>query len=96
MTRFVVAAGRVFLFNNIKFNFELTSEFVCIETFGLPLRSYGVFVGGGAGAIGWNNKFQTQGGDTALMWAAQSGHADCVRALVEAGANKYAKNKVRE
>jgi ankyrin repeat protein len=47
-------------------------------------------------AVRWNIKFQTQGGDTALMWAAESGHADCVRALVEAGANKYAKNKVRQ
>ena len=28
-----------------------------------------------------------QGGDTALVWAAANGHSDCVRLLVEAGAN---------
>ena len=38
---------------------------------------------------------RTQDGDTALMWAAANGHTDCVRALVGAGANKDATNKVR-
>ncbi len=37
----------------------------------------------------------TQDGDTALMWAAANGHTDCVRALVGAGVNKDATNKVR-
>jgi ankyrin repeat protein len=37
----------------------------------------------------------TQRGDTALMWAAEYGQTACVRALVEAGANKNAKDKVR-
>ena len=36
-----------------------------------------------------------QKGCTALMWAAKDAHIDCVRLLVEAGADKDAKNKVR-
>jgi ankyrin repeat protein len=35
-----------------------------------------------------------QGGYTALIWAAIIGHEDCVRLLLDAGANKEAKNKV--
>jgi hypothetical protein len=32
---------------------------------------------------------------TALMWAAYNGHADCVRLLMEVGADKEARDKVR-
>ena len=32
---------------------------------------------------------------TALLWAAMEGHADCVRLLLDAGADKDAKNNVR-
>ncbi len=39
---------------------------------------------------------QTQRGETALMWAAHGGHTACVRALVEAGAEKDAEDNVRE
>ena len=38
---------------------------------------------------------QTQAGCTALMWAVVRGRTDCVRALVEAGADKEAKEEVR-
>jgi ankyrin repeat protein len=40
-------------------------------------------------------KFDSQGGYTALMWAAGNGHADCVRLLIDAGADKEAKDHVR-
>ncbi len=36
-----------------------------------------------------------QYGRTALIWAAAKGHADCVRLLLDAGADKEAKCKVR-
>jgi hypothetical protein len=36
-----------------------------------------------------------QDGRTALMRAANSGHKDCVRLLLDAGANKNAKDRVR-
>ncbi len=32
---------------------------------------------------------------TALLWAAMEGHADCVRLLLDAGADKDTKNNVR-
>ncbi len=35
----------------------------------------------------------TGGGSTALMWAAQKGHAEVVRMLLEAGANVNRKDK---
>jgi hypothetical protein len=40
--------------------------------------------------------YQTQDGWTALISAAQEGHTDCARLLVKAGANKEAKNNVRD
>jgi ankyrin repeat protein len=39
--------------------------------------------------------FWTQGGDTALMLASKMGHIDCVRVLLEAGADKDAEDNVR-
>ena len=38
---------------------------------------------------------QTQGRATALIVAAERGHTECVRLLVEGGAEKDAKNSVR-
>ncbi len=37
----------------------------------------------------------SQGGYTALMYAAYSGHVDCVRLLIDAGADKDATTNVR-
>jgi ankyrin repeat protein len=37
-----------------------------------------------------------QDGFTALICAVTDGHADCVRLLLDAGANKKVKNKVRD
>ena len=37
----------------------------------------------------------TQDGSTALICAAESGHADCVQLLLNAGADKNAKDEVR-
>jgi hypothetical protein len=39
--------------------------------------------------------FNAQDGCTALISAAGEGHIECVRLLIEAGANKEAKDKVR-
>ena len=36
-----------------------------------------------------------QHGMTALIWACYKGHADCARLLLDAGADKNAKNEVR-
>ncbi len=41
-------------------------------------------------------QWQTQDGDTALILAAQNDRIECVRLLLEAGAEKNAKNDVRE
>ena len=38
---------------------------------------------------------RTQLGRTALIWAAERNHTDCVRLLVEAGADMEVKNSVR-
>ena len=39
--------------------------------------------------------FDSQGGTTALIHAAVNGRAECVRLLIDAGADKEAKNDVR-
>ena len=39
--------------------------------------------------------FDAQYGLTALIWAAAEGHAECVRLLIDAGADKDVKNNVR-
>jgi hypothetical protein len=39
--------------------------------------------------------YDMQGGYTALIWAAQEGHTDCARLLIDAGADKNAKIDVR-
>jgi hypothetical protein len=36
-----------------------------------------------------------QAGSTALIWSATYGHAECARLLMDAGANKEAKDNVR-
>ncbi len=38
---------------------------------------------------------RAQDGWTALIWAAEKGHADCARLLLDSGADKEAKDKVR-
>jgi ankyrin repeat protein len=40
-------------------------------------------------------EFDLQDGWTALMYAAQDGRAECVRLLINAGADKEAKDNVR-
>jgi len=42
----------------------------------------------------WNHLI-LQDGAAALMMAADNGHSDCVRMLIDAGADKEAKSKVR-
>ena len=46
---------------------------------------------------GWDSRMsnKTQDGDTALSLAAVQGRTECVRLLVECGADKEAKNNVR-
>ncbi len=51
----------------------------------------------------WNSKvtlhgttYETQHGYTALMWAAMKGHAECVNVLLLGGADKEAKDDVRD
>jgi ankyrin repeat protein len=39
---------------------------------------------------------RTQSGCTALIYAAANGHADCARLLLDAGADKNAKDVVRD
>ena len=38
---------------------------------------------------------RAQNGDTALIWAAANGHADCARLLLDAGADKNTADVVR-
>jgi ankyrin repeat protein len=40
-------------------------------------------------------KRNAQVGATALIWAASGGHANCVRLLLDAGADTEAKNQAR-
>jgi hypothetical protein len=40
-------------------------------------------------------QYTTQNGETALLHATIFGHADCVRLLIDAGADKDAKDMVR-
>jgi ankyrin repeat protein len=40
-------------------------------------------------------EFDSQDGWTALMWAAAKGHAECVRLLIDVGADKEAQCDVR-
>ena len=47
-------------------------------------------------AIWWPHKRQTQIGIAALITASQYGHTDCVRLLLEGGADKDAITLVRE
>ena len=42
-----------------------------------------------------DGKINAQDGDTVLTLAASKGHTDCVRLLLEGGADKEAKNSVR-
>ena len=49
--------------------------------------------GGGGGQI-WHPRARAQYGWTALMSATSGGHTDCVRLLLDAGADKNATSKV--
>ena len=51
--------------------------------------------GDGIGTFGTLTHTLSQGGWTALMRAAIEGHADCVRLLLDAGADMDAKHNVR-
>jgi hypothetical protein len=50
---------------------------------------------GDGAALRGGGEFDSQKGWTALIWAAWHGHADCVRLLIDAGADKEAKTSVR-
>ena len=54
-----------------------------------------VFVYGLHGVDGGMRAHWAQNGFTALMYAAREGHMDCVRLLLEAGADTEAKSSVR-
>ncbi len=45
--------------------------------------------------VGLDESDSQKGGCTALVFAAQEGHADCVQLLLDAGANKEATGDVR-
>jgi ankyrin repeat protein len=86
-------AVRVFLFKLLHGNlgiFEIKMLFfmLCFEN---SLRSSLCTVSGFA-----SHACQTQAGYTALVYAAISGHTDCMRLLVEGGADKDAKTAVRD
>jgi ankyrin repeat protein len=65
-------------------NYSLTLIYFCLH-----LRRACAHVGGTLG------RRRAQNGSTALMFAAEKGHVDCVRLLLDAGADKEAKNEVR-
>ncbi len=48
-----------------------------------------------AATTGFFTRARTQGGSTALIWAAINGHADCARLLLNAGVDKSVKDTVR-
>ena len=52
-------------------------------------------VGGGASRVTYIKLLQAQDGETALIWAAQNGHVECVRLLVASGANNDLWDNVR-
>ncbi len=54
----------------------------------------GLLIFGGCGTVAAYSH-QTQSGRTALIFAAQNGHAECVRLLLEVGADKDAVDNVR-
>ena len=59
---------------------------LCISPFSLPIFNvycFGQYI------------FSSQTGSTALIQAAERGRADCVRLLLDAGADKNAHDKVR-
>ena len=51
--------------------------------------------GGGGGGLMATKHARAQKGLTALMWASAHGHADCVRLLLDAGADRDAVDNVR-
>jgi hypothetical protein len=66
-----------------------TSSVLCLVPT-IILRMFLLCRGGSASAT------QKQNGDTALIWTATNGEAEHVRLLLDAGAEKDAKNKVRD
>ena len=66
--------------------FEFLVHFLCI-LLGNYWRWWLRGIGGG--------EFDSQDGNTALILAAEQGHADCLRLLIDAGADKDAKDRVR-
>ncbi len=71
------------------------------ETQGLPVSWNTLFCLMSCLLISWRrgrvrHSNQLQNGDTALNMAAHGGHTDCVRLLLESGANKDVKNNVRD
>ena len=78
------------------FEFLLFSSFICFQD--TPLRkslTSSSCVSLVLSDRGTPHFCQPQDEWTALIWAASFGHTDCVRLLVEGGADKNAKNSVR-
>ena len=48
----------------------------------------------GCGAVWGGGKFDSQFGNTALIFASDKGQPDCARLLIDAGADQNAKAKV--
>lgn len=44
----------------------------------------------------WHSNILSQDGLTSLLYSVENGHTECVRLLVESGADKEAKNDVRD